>query len=302
MGQEQAAIRATTDLPVSTADAASQRARLIRFAVFPFILIFLALVWAVRNTDYYEPGSDFGYYLGVVGGVMLLALLLYSLRKHARFMQSWGASRHWFRIHMIFGITGPTLILFHSKFQVGSVNATIALSCMLLVAGSGVVGRFIYRKIHHGLYGRNITLQEIQTRLGTSQSDVKSKLHFAAALGQRLAEFEHWALTNHPHWWQRAWRFLAIGISARRMYRQAGRDLRQAMKAYAAHHTWDREKYERRLYRSGQILRAHLNAVVDVARFTAYERLFSLWHILHVPFVFMLVISGVVHVIAVHMY
>jgi len=30
--------------------------------------------------------------------------------------------------------------------------------------------------------------------------------------------------------------------------------------------------------------------------------LFSLWHILHVPFVFMLVISGVVHVIAVHMY
>ena len=33
-----------------------------------------------------------------------------------------------------------------------------------------------------------------------------------------------------------------------------------------------------------------------------YERMFSLWHILHVPFVFMLVISGVVHVIAVHMY
>jgi hypothetical protein len=30
--------------------------------------------------------------------------------------------------------------------------------------------------------------------------------------------------------------------------------------------------------------------------------MFSLWHVLHVPFVFMLVISGVVHVIAVHMY
>lgn len=302
MSREQAAIRAATTLAASSTDATSQRIRLIRFAVFPFILIFLLLAWAARNTNYYEPGSDFGYYLGVVGGVMLLALLLYSLRKHVRFMHSWGASRHWFRIHMIFGIAGPTLILFHSKFQVGSVNAAIALSCMLLVAGSGIVGRFIYRKIHHGLYGRSTTLQEIQARLGTSQNDVKSKLHFAAALGQHLTEFEHWALANHPHWWQRAWRFLAIGISARQMYRKAGRDLRRAMKAYATHQAWDREKYERRLQRSGQILRAHLNAVVDVARFTSYERLFSLWHILHVPFVFMLVISGVVHVIAVHMY
>src|SRR4030067_2417035 len=146
MGQEQAVMRAATALPGSDSDAASQRARLIRFAVAPLTLIFLALAWAVRNTDYYEPGSDFGYYLGVVGGAMWLALLLYSLRKHVRFMHSWGASRHWFRIHMIFGIAGPTLILFHSKFQVGSVNAAIALSCMLLVAGSGIVGRFIYRE------------------------------------------------------------------------------------------------------------------------------------------------------------
>ena len=49
-------------------------------------------------------------------------------------------------------------------------------------------------------------------------------------------------------------------------------------------------------------IRMYLDAVIDVARFNAYERLFSLWHILHVPFVFMLIISGIAHVIAVHMY
>jgi len=38
------------------------------------------------------------------------------------------------------------------------------------------------------------------------------------------------------------------------------------------------------------------------AQFATYERLFSLWHVLHVPFVYMLVVSAVVHVIAVHMY
>ena len=33
-----------------------------------------------------------------------------------------------------------------------------------------------------------------------------------------------------------------------------------------------------------------------------YERLFSVWHILHLPLFIMLVITGFIHVIAVHMY
>jgi len=45
-----------------------------------------------------------------------------------------------------------------------------------------------------------------------------------------------------------------------------------------------------------------LRAMQRVAQFRAYERLFSLWHVLHIPFVFMLVVSAIVHVVAVHMY
>ena len=39
-----------------------------------------------------------------------------------------------------------------------------------------------------------------------------------------------------------------------------------------------------------------------VAEFEAYEHLFSFWHLLHVPLFFMLLIAGIVHVIAVHVY
>jgi hypothetical protein len=39
-----------------------------------------------------------------------------------------------------------------------------------------------------------------------------------------------------------------------------------------------------------------------VAAFEAYERLFSLWHVLHLPLFFMLLIAGIVHVIAVNVY
>ena len=132
------------------------------------LLMFIAfglsiwMAYKVASGNYYTPRSNFGFYLGVVGSVMMLALLLYPLRKHVRFMQRWGALKHWFRWHMIMGIVGPTLILFHSTFHLRSLNATIALVSMLIVVISGVIGRFVYTKIHYGLYGSRATLEKVR--------------------------------------------------------------------------------------------------------------------------------------------
>ncbi len=45
-----------------------------------------------------------------------------------------------------------------------------------------------------------------------------------------------------------------------------------------------------------------LSATRRVVEFAAFERLFSLWHALHMPLFMMLLIAGVVHVVAVHVY
>ena len=45
-----------------------------------------------------------------------------------------------------------------------------------------------------------------------------------------------------------------------------------------------------------------LEATRRVAEFESYERLFSLWHVLHLPLFFLLLVAGIVHVIAVHVY
>jgi hypothetical protein len=273
MGHEQAIIRAAKIPARPSEKSESRRGMPLPVAILPVTVLLLLAVWVVREGNFYEPGDNFGYYLGVVGGVMMLVLLLYSLRKHIRFMRNWGPTKHWFRLHMILGIAGPTLILFHSTFRVGSVNATVALSCMLLVAGSGIIGRVIYRKIHHGLYGRSATLQEVQTNLGIIGGDVKSKFHFSPPIEKRLKEFE-----------------------------ASTRDLERLGRTHADGHRWDSAKLETRMVAGKAAIRTYLDAVIDVARFNAYERLFSLWHILHVPFVFMLIISGIAHVVAVHMY
>jgi hypothetical protein len=39
-----------------------------------------------------------------------------------------------------------------------------------------------------------------------------------------------------------------------------------------------------------------------VLELRAFQALFSLWHALHMPLFFMLIIAGTVHVVAVHLY
>ena len=80
------------------------------------------------------------------------------------------------------------------------------------------------------------------------------------------------------------------------------RALRAPLRELAEKGGWDAESRARRERLAAKLVRRYLNAVVRVAQFTAYERLFSLWHVAHIPFVYLLVISAVVHVVAVHAY
>jgi hypothetical protein len=45
-----------------------------------------------------------------------------------------------------------------------------------------------------------------------------------------------------------------------------------------------------------------LEAGRRMAEYQMYARLFSLWHVLHIPLFFMLLIAGFVHVIAINVY
>ena len=45
-----------------------------------------------------------------------------------------------------------------------------------------------------------------------------------------------------------------------------------------------------------------IGAARRVLEFRAFQKLFSLWHALHMPLFLMLIIAGTVHVVAVHLY
>lgn len=273
-----------------------------RRLMLPLTVLLVTAAWVISRQKWYTPGSDVGYYLGLAGGILLLLLLLYPLRKHVGCMSSWGAGKHWFRAHMIMGITGPMLILLHSQFSIGSLNAGVALICMLVVAGSGIVGRFFYTKIHNGLYGRRATLQERQVNLGISTGNVRSKFHFAPEAEKLLMRFEAEALAPARNPLEEVLHFVSLTWRARLVQWRIGRILAKRLRKAARKRRWNSTKLHERLCYSKAMTRSYLDAVQDTAQFTTYEKLFSLWHVLHVPFVYMMVFSAVFHVIAVHMY
>ena len=65
-------------------------------------------------------------------------------------------------MHMMLGVVGPVLVLFHADFHLGATNSNVALICMLLVAGSGVIGRYIYTRIHAQSARHRSDLQELR--------------------------------------------------------------------------------------------------------------------------------------------
>lgn len=272
------------------------------FIFFISLISILTFGLFVARQSYYTSGDDFGYYLGLTGALLMLSLLLFPLRKRSRFMQNWGKLGNWFRIHMIIGITGPLLILFHANFRFGSINAGVALFSMLLVAGSGVLGRFVYTKIHHGLYGRSADLREIKAHFIAQGDDVKTKFHFAPHVEAWLRNFEAYALDDTLSFAAKAWRFFSIGMKANQMQRKTMREIKQLLTQRAEERHWNNAKLTQRLELANRMAGAYLKSAQSVAQFSIYERTFALWHVLHIPLVYMLVLSSVFHIVAVHMY
>jgi len=264
--------------------------------------LLIVIAWLISRQDHFTAGSEVGYWLGVAGGSMMLALFAYPLRKHVRFMRTWGKAKYWFVFHMACGIGGPLLILLHSTFRIASLNAAVALFSMLVVAASGIVGRFIYGRIHRGLLGEKSSLRELQAAAGFQHDAIKSRFHFAPAVEKRLFAFEADALRGEPGWPAHLRQVFLLPWRRWSTYRACGRELDRLFAVLAAERDWDRTDLNDRRRRARKLLQVYLASVVRVAQFTAYERLFSLWHVLHIPFVYVMLVTAVVHVVAVHAY
>jgi len=273
------------------------------YAVFrsPAAIFFLGCMlaigigWKLVPLDrYLTPERGVGYALGIVGGSLMLLLLIYPARKRLRWLGFAGSVKAWFQIHMVMGVVGPILVLYHANFRLGATNSNVALICMLLVSGSGLIGRYFYTKIHEGLYGHETTLADLQAQAGRLRN-VTVTAPLLSGLIERLAVEESRLLESVSRHFLLTRPIYAAAMSY---------GIRWRMQRYArsATRTLERRQRVRQLAMAREYIRTRIGATRRVSEYQAYVSLFSWWHILHLPLFFLLLIAGIVHVIAVHIY
>jgi hypothetical protein len=246
------------------------------------IAVVLAAGWAIRDQHYLVPESGIGYWFGIIGGTMMLLILAYPLRKRFKRWSSIGSIKVWFRIHMILGLVGPVVIIFHSGFKLGSFNSSVALFCTLIVASSGLLGRYWYERIHNGLYGRKLRFEEFFA--GDKLSDLLAGgpgvIHSYIVNDFEEIEAE---LTQLHTGMNRSLGFY------RKMKKRIGKLRRDVARS-------DLELAEKkRIYNRVKNLRS-------ICSLGTNEILFSYWHVFHIPLLVMLILSALIHIAAVHLY
>lgn len=287
-----------------TTDNKASAARKSRDALYGYSFLLAALIagWLLSDEKLVDPNDGLGYWLGIVGGSLMLLLLLYPAGKKSTILRRLGLVKHWFRIHMIFGLVGPLLVLYHCNFSVDAINSTVALYSMIAVAVSGLVGRYFYTKIHRGLYGKRANIEGLREEISDATKNSRglaailpkfiNELHAVSAklIGD---EYTRTISVWHCLSWTLKYYFVRLRlhllINKELRERAAGSDalssnsknLRKTANGYAAQ---------------------QVGLMRQVAQLALFERLFSLWHVFHMPLFLLLVVSALVHVLAVHMY
>ena len=156
--------------------------------VLPYILtvvmtaIFVAI--AIRGASYYltpvydtpqAPGRMFhplhaqwsssgttGHTLGVIGTLMMLSIYIYVARKRVKFMRNWGSIRIWLQLHIMMGLCGPILVMYHSTGKLDQQVPALSFWAMWGVVASGIVGRWLYSQIPKSMAGTELSMHDLE--------------------------------------------------------------------------------------------------------------------------------------------
>ncbi|MEN8006794.1 MAG: hypothetical protein ABFS42_07235 [Candidatus Krumholzibacteriota bacterium] len=224
-----------------------------------------------------RPAGRVGHGLGILGSLMTVALLVYSLRKRIRFMQRWGDLRVWLRYHIFLGVVGPVLITLHTSFKIDGLVA-VSYWSMFAVAVSGVFGRYLYQQIPRNVLGEELGADDIESR----NEAILVELSENHGVGDREVE----ALEN-----------LALGPLENRPALLALIILPVVNIMLARQlHTWLMGFSRNPGIQTGNLARNWVLQARRLHLFHLIRDLFHWWHVFHKPFAFIMILIMIVHV------
>lgn len=264
---------------------------------FALLTVGVLTLWYVWDEAYLDD-YDLVYDLGLYGGILMLLQFLYAMRKHIASLRQWGNLKVWFLAHVVIGVLAPLIIILHSRFDIASINGGVAFFAMLLVVFSGIVGRYLYSKINFDFAGARLDLKSLHGEL--RQRVLVPNPTRSPVIEQQLKVFTVTAFAPLTGYAMALWQALFIGVRARWLFLQLNRGGETADASGGAH--FNDASASLFLEPEKRVLKAYIYTVARIARYNAFKRLFALWRIAHVPVIYLLLVAGLAHVLAVHMY
>lgn len=221
--------------------------------------------------DWFKPSGLFGQGLGVIGTAMIaFGVAIYIARKRYGIMSKFIRLKYLLEFHIFLCTLGPILILFHTTFKFGGI-VSIAFWSMVAVVASGVIGRFIYVQIPHTIDGRQLSAEEIDQQ--------RSELINGIASHDKVSSETLQIIRNSN-------RQGGMNGTARSSYVSA---VKKQLKLDGV------SQADLDLIISQ--LKEELSLARKINGLQRMKKLFSYWHVVHMPFAIILLIIVIIHVI-----
>lgn len=218
--------------------------------------------------DVLRPGGTVGVGLAVLGTTLMLVMHVYSVRKWFPRSLWLGPVPRWLQFHIISGVMGPVFILEHNAFLWPRGLISIGFYCMVLVAASGVFGRYVYGFFPANAAGRVEDLDETREELAKLREELVRDTEgvHAPAIQEAIAQAHD--VDHQPR------SVLGLLPLSAELYRRSRR-----IRGLLASTDLPRDRRRRAV----RALVGQLRLVGSVATWEVAGRMLRLWHVFHLP-------------------
>lgn len=241
-----------------------------------------------------RPSGTVGIRLGFFAALAFVCLYLYPIRKRVKALQKIGKTRNWLNFHVLFGLTVPVIVTFHSSLKLNGL-AGMAYWIMMAIVASGIVGRYLYSQIPRSVNAAELSLKELQDQAESLALALGSQALFTEEDLAKLIEMPGSDVVES----------MSLPLAVLTM---AGLDLQRPFRVATLRRrvlgARDRWITLGGLRRSGH---EELERIVDTARAQSWlnakvlflnraAEVFHLWHVIHRPFSYSFAVLVTAHI------
>jgi len=230
-----------------------------------------------------KSSGTYSHGLGIIGSAMItIGVITYSSRKRIRMLWKLGVLSRWLEFHITLCLLGPVLVIYHTTFKAGGI-AAISLWCMVSVAASGIIGRYLYSLMPRNIKGAELTEQQMQEELGRMGRVLESNKYGA----QLMAAMDGFYHSIAPP--ESITQTVAVLFRLQQSKGQIRRAIRRVVGTHGLSHA------QSTLLRDAAWGRSRLLQKMTVLK--QVERMFHYWHVIHLPFSIIMFLTLAAHVV-----